>query len=167
MGDASPGTEPDRAQSEFMYGVGGFALDGTRLDGLYTSVFTALSGQCVFCHVYLQAYGGPDEPANSGHTFESNMRACYPCHTEEQATERVANVRAEIDPRLATIARYLDPDDPLYVDPATLSPEELEQYNIAKFDYEFVSADGSGGAHNARFARRLLEEAEAFFGTTP
>ncbi len=166
MGDASPGVEPDQAQFEFMHGAGGFALDGTSFDGLYPTAFTALPGKCVFCHVYLEAYGGPDQPANSGHTFEANTRACSPCHTEEDGTERVANVRGEIEPRLAVVARYFDPGDALYVDPATLTPEELARYNVAKFDYEFVKADRSYGAHNAGFARRLMEEAEAFFGIT-
>ncbi len=167
MGDASPGAEPDQAQFEFMYGVGGFALDGTPLDGLYPSVFTILSGQCAFCHVYSQAYGGPDQPSDSGHDFECDTRACFLCHTEEEAAANIAVVYEEIEARLAIIAPYFDPQHASYVDPATLSPEELVQYNIAKFNYDFVKADRSYGAHNAGFARRLMQETEAFFGITP
>jgi hypothetical protein len=76
-------------------------------------------------------------------------------------------VHEEIDVRLANIAPYFDPLHPSYVDPGTLSPAELVRYNIAKFDYEFVKADRSYGVHNAGFARRLMEEAEMFFGITP
>lgn len=167
MGDAVPGDEPERPHVEFWHGVGGFALDGTPLDGLYTIPYLSLPGECAFCHVYREVYGGPDQPANSGHTFESNTRACNPCHSETEAAARIAGIYEETEPRLATIARYLDPADPLYVDPTTLGPEELAQYNIARFDYELVVADASFGAHNADYARRLLEEAETFFGITP
>ena len=167
MGDVIPGQEPDQAQTEFMYGVGGYALDGTPLDDLYPTPFTSFENQCAFCHVHREPYVEPDQPANSGHTFECNMRACSSCHTEAEAAERVALVQEEIEPRLLTIGHYLNPLHPLYVDPATLGPAELVRYNIAKFDYEFVQADRSFGAHNANFARRLLEEAELFFGIGP
>ncbi len=167
MGDAAPGEEPERPQVEFMQGVGGFALDGTQLDGVYMIPYMDLSGECAFCHVYREAYGGPDQAANSGHAFESNTRACAPCHTETAATARIAGVYEEIEPRLATIARYFDPSDPLHVDPSGLTPEELDRYHIARFDYDLVAADGSYGSHNADYARALLSEAESFFEITP
>ena len=150
-----------------LHGVGGFALDGTRLEGVHTVPYLTLSGECAFCHVYLEVYGGPDQPANSGHTFEANMRACQPCHTETDATARVTNLREEIEPRLTTIAHYFDPNDPLYLDPSGLTPEELDQYHIARFDYEFVAADRSFGSHNAAYARVLLSETECFLGISP
>lgn len=164
MGDAAPGAKPHHSQAEMLHGVGGFALDGAPLDGPYTPHSSYIPDECVTCHVLRESYGGPDQPANSGHTFESNMRACEPCHTEAEATLLVSITRDEIEARLSAIARYLDPDDPLYVDPSTLNPEELEQYNIAKFDYELVGADSSGGSHNGDYARVLLTEAESFFG---
>jgi hypothetical protein len=80
---------------------------------------------------------------------------------------RMTNVREEIEPRLATTARYFDPNDPLYVYPSGLTPEELDRYHIAKFDYDFVAADRSYGSHNAGYARVLLSETESFFGITP
>ena len=167
MGDAVPGEEPDQSQVELLHGDGGFALDGTPLTGLHTIPYFAIPGECAGCHVYREPYGGPGQPANSGHTFQANMRVCEACHTAEDAAARLTSVREEIEPRLAGIARYLDPIDPLYVDPAALSPAQLAQYDIAKFDYELVNADGSYGAHNAVFARTLLTEAESFFGITP
>jgi predicted CXXCH cytochrome family protein len=163
MGDAAPGQEPERPQVEFLHSVGGFALDGTQLSVLPTLPYLGFPGECAFCHVHREVYVEPDQPANSGHTFESNTRACAICHTETDAAERIARVSAEIEPRLTAIARYLDPTDPLYVDPTTLIPEELAKYNIAKFDYDLVNADLSYGVHNANFARRLLDEAETFF----
>jgi len=166
MGGAMPGEEPERPQVEFMYGLGGFTLEGMPLDWMYPTPFIDFAGQCAFCHVHREDYVEPDQAANSGHTFEANKRACSDCHTEAEATARVAAVYEEIEPRLAAIARYLDEGNALYVDPATLGQEELQRYTIAKFNYELVNADRSFGAHNAPFARKLLEEAEAFFQIT-
>ncbi|MFH1110609.1 MAG: multiheme c-type cytochrome [Planctomycetota bacterium] len=162
-----PGMTPDRGQGEFMDGMGGFTIEGAPLDGMYPSVFTFLPGTCVYCHVFREAYGGPDQPANSGHTFESNNRACSACHTESVAAENVARVRQEVEARLAGLAPYFDPLGPLYVDPTSLSPDDLLRYRISRFNYDFIIADRSFGTHNSRFARRLLDEAETFFRGGP
>jgi predicted CXXCH cytochrome family protein len=167
MGDALPGEPPEQPQVETLHGFGGFALDGAPLDGPYTAHWWGIPDECVTCHVHREPYGGPDQPVDSGHTFEANMRACEPCHSEETATLLVAAMWEEIDIRLAAIAHYFDPDDPLYVDPATLTPEELAQYEIAKFDYEMVIADRSYGSHNSGYARALLGETESFLGIPP
>ena len=167
MQGAVPGEEPDQPQSEALHGFGGFALDGTPLDGPHTEHWWGIPDECATCHVHTEPYGGPEQPAESGHTFEANMRACEPCHSEATATLLVAVAREEIEVRLAGIAHYFDPADPLYVDPATLTPQELAQYNIAKFNYEFVIADRSFGSHNAGYVRALLAEAETFFGIPP
>ncbi len=167
MGNAAPREEPDRPHVEFLHGVGGYALDGSPFPQLYTIPYMGIPGECAGCHVFREDYSGPDQPANSGHTFESNLLACEMCHAPGDAEVRLADVRAEIEPRLAGLAKYLDPADPLYVNPLTLTPEQLTQYYIARFDYEMVDADGSFGAHNAAYARLLLTEAEAFFGNLP
>ncbi|MBU0717891.1 MAG: hypothetical protein KJ749_06540 [Planctomycetes bacterium] len=162
-----PGDLPERPQTEGLHGSGGFALDGTAMEGPYTEHWWGIPDECVTCHVHQEPYGGPDQPVNSGHTFEPNLRACMPCHTEEAAILLVAGVREETECRLAAIARYFDPGDPLYVDPATLSPAELDQYNVAAFNYEFVLADNSFGSHNAYYTRALLAETEEFFAIEP
>jgi predicted CXXCH cytochrome family protein len=164
---AVPGEEPAQPQTEMLHSTGGYALAGAMMNGPYTEHWWGIPRECAACHVYKQAYGGPDQPVDSGHTFMANMKACEPCHSEAAATALVAVARDEIEARLNMIARYFDPGDPLYVDPATLSPEELDQYEIARFDYEFVLADKSYGSHNANYARALLAEAEAFFGIAP
>ena len=119
--------------------------------------------------MYREAYGGPDQPTDSGHTFVSNTLAGVAWYTETDAIARIARVREDIELRVATLARYLDPGDPLYFDPL-VSPrkrEEMDQYQIAKFNYDFVAADGSYGSHNAIYARAVLSEAESFFGIAP
>lgn len=167
MGDATPGEQPLQPQTEVLHGFGGFELDGTPLDGPYSMHWWGIPDECAVCHVHKEPYGGPEQPVNSGHTFEANMRACSPCHTESTATLLVAMAREEIEARLAIIAPYFDPGDPLYVDPATLPPEELAQYNIAKFNSEIAAADGSYGSHNSAYARALLAEAESFLELPP
>ena len=166
MGDAAPGVQPERPQAELLQGVGGFALDGTALEVVYTIPYLSPAGDCAFCHVFREVYGGAEQPANSGHTFECNTKACDPCHSAADAAARIASVSAEIEPRLAAIARYFDPNDPLYVNPLALDPAERVRYYIARFDYELVKADRSYGAHNSIYARTLLAEAETFFGIT-
>ncbi len=162
-----PGEEPEQPQLEALHGEGGFKLDGTSLKGPYTEHWWGIPTECAACHVFAEPYGGPDQPVNSGHTFEANRRACGPCHTEESANALLGMLQGEISARLAGIAHYFDPGDPLYVDPATLTPEQLARYNVAKFNYEFVIADRSHGAHNPGYARALLAQTEFFFGITP
>jgi predicted CXXCH cytochrome family protein len=167
MEGAVPDEEPKQPQSETLHGYGGFTLDGTPMNGPYTAHWWDIPDECSVCHVYTQPYGGPSQPVDSGHTFLSNMKACGPCHTEAVATLLTADVQQEVQIRLGLIAPYLDPGDPLYVDPGTLSPPELAQYNNARFDYEMVVADRSFGSHNAEYTRALLSEAETFFEIPP
>jgi hypothetical protein len=95
------------------------------------------------------------------------MRACAPCHSETVATELTASARFEIETRLAQLDTYLDPGNPNYVDPAALPPGEQARYEAAVFDLELVRADRAFGAHNPAYTRRLLTEAELFFGVPP
>ena len=160
---AGPGALPDHPQSDFLQGQGGYALDGAELDGAGPFVFADLEGSCAYCHVYREVYAGPTQPANSGHSFEPNTRACRTCHVESQAIDRLESVQAEVEARTRTISRFLDPEGPDYVDPRELTGAELEAYHCAVFDYELVLEDLSGGVHNPPFARLLLSEAEQYF----
>ena len=166
-GGLTPGEEPRQPQVEMLHGTGGFALDGAPLDGPYSAHWWGIPDECAVCHVHEEPYGGPTQPVNSGHTFKANLRACAPCHNEATATELVTIAREEFEARFAEIARYLDPADPRYVDPAALAPEDLAPYRVALFNYEFVQADKSFAAHNPGYARALLAETELFFGITP
>jgi hypothetical protein len=167
MGGASPSQEPDQPQTEMLRGVGGQTLNGTPLNALDSVHYLDIPNQCAVCHVHREAYEGPTQPANSGHTFEPNMRGCEPCHPALIAELLVERAHREINIRLTAIARYLDPDSPLYVDPSTLDPDQLRSYHIARFNYDFVAADKSYGSHNPEYARALLSEAESFFGIIP
>jgi predicted CXXCH cytochrome family protein len=166
-GVAVPGDEPDQPQSEMLHGVGAFKLNGAQLDGYYTAHHWDIADECSGCHVHREVYGGPDHPANSGHTFEPNMRACEPCHSESEAATLVTSTQDDIGSRLTAINRYLNPIDPWYVDPSLLNPDELQQYLVAKFNYDFTTADRSYGSHNAGYVRAMLREAEFFFEVLP
>ncbi len=53
------------------------------------------------------------------------------------------------------------------VDPGTLGPVDLAQYEMAVYNYTMETADLSFGSHNALYSRALLAETESFFGITP
>jgi predicted CXXCH cytochrome family protein len=167
MGSAAPGEVPLQPQAEMLHSHGGYRLDGSPLSGSYSEHWWGIPDECSVCHVHQEPYGGPSQPVNSGHTFTANPRACEPCHSEAVALLLISAAADEINARLARIARYLDPGDPLYVDPATLSPAELARYENAVFDYWLVLGDRSAGSHSAPYARALLGEAETFFGLSP
>lgn len=167
MSGAVPGEEPNQTQAEVLHGVGGHALGGDPMAGPYSMHWWGIGKECVQCHVHSEPYGGPQQPVNSGHTFEANMRACMPCHSEQTATLLVLMASEEIDQRLKTIEPYFDPGSPKYVDPNSLPPEQLAKYTIAKFNYEMVREDRSLGSHNSAYARALLAQTEEFFDIPP
>lgn len=167
MGNAVPPEAPDQPQTEVLHGFGGYELDGAPLDGPHSEHWWGIPNECAQCHVFSAPYGGPEQPVDSGHDFVADLRSCDPCHSEQAATMLLASLQTEMTIRLGLIARYFDPEDPLYVDPDGLSPEERAQYDIARFDYELVLVDRSLGTHNPDYARALLVETETFFEIPP
>ncbi len=164
MGEVSYWDEPKQPQTEILHGFGGYLLDGTPMEGPWSMHWWGIADECRVCHVLEEPYGGPDHPVNSGHTFEANMRACLPCHSEETATLLVQSMREEVETRLALIARYFDYEDPLYIDPEGLEPEQFTAWVITYFNFQLVQADRSLGSHNPAYTRALLAEAEEFLG---
>ena len=154
---ALPGVEPKQPQSETLHGTGGYKLNGTPLNGPYSMHWWGIGDECVTCHVHFEPSPGPQQPSNSGHEFVANMRACLPCHSEATATLLVSAAHEEISTRIADLARRFDPNDPLYLDPVTLDPEQLGPYMRARFDYQMVVADKSFGSHAAGYTRALLD----------
>jgi predicted CXXCH cytochrome family protein len=167
MGSAEPGEPAAQPQTEVLHGTGGHRLNGSSIDGPYTQHWWGIANECTVCHVHMEPYGGPEHPVDSGHTFLPSMRACQPCHSETVATLLTAMTREEIECRLAAVAPYFTPGDPLYLDPEMLPPPELPQYNAAAFDYQMVQLDRSFGAHNADYARALLSQTEEYLGIPP
>ncbi|HVP12192.1 MAG TPA: multiheme c-type cytochrome [Phycisphaerae bacterium] len=167
MGSAVLGDDPDQTQTEVLHGIGGYKLNEAPLIGPYTEHWWGIPDECSVCHVHTEPYGGPDHPVDSGHTFLPSMRACGPCHSEDAATLLTSMTREEIEIRLAAIAPYFTPGDPMYLDPEMIPPPELVPYYAARFDYDLVKQDRSFGSHNAGYARALLAQAEEYLGIPP
>lgn len=166
-GEATMEDGPSQSQVEVLHGAAGYRLDGAPLNGPYSQHWWGIPNECAVCHVHTQPYGGPQQPVDSGHTFQPSMKTCAPCHSEETATLLVAMAHEEIALRLSEIAPYFSPWDPNYIDPEWLPPGDLPRYYAARFDYLLVAEDRSYGSHNADYARALLAQAEEYLGIPP
>jgi predicted CXXCH cytochrome family protein len=167
MEGAIPTEEPLQPHTEMLRSYGGYYLDFTPMEGPYSDHYVDNPKECATCHVRQHPHIDADNPVDSGHLFIAKTRSCEPCHSEATAEELIDMAHEEFSIRMNLIARYLDPGDPLYVDPTELPPAEQAQYFIAKFDYEMVAADKSFGSHSPAYGRALLAEAETFFGIPP
>ena len=99
----------------------------------------------------------PENPVNTEHTFIPLVPlACRNCHPGNQAVQFKKGVQATIAQTESQIAPYFTPGSPQYIDPGSLTPAQLAQYNIAQFDYLFVTGDLSQGVHNTAYAEYLL-----------
>jgi len=157
-GDTLPTGAPHHPQKEMLAGQGAFAADGSRLDvaGPHT---TAVAERCVQCHVHQSAPPQPtvENPVNTGHTFLPDVpAACQECHPGNQASQFKAEVQGETEATLAQLGPYFTSGSPSFIDPATLNAADLARYNVAKFDWEFVTADKSRGVHNVEYTEQLL-----------
>jgi hypothetical protein len=146
-----------------LLGIGGREATGDEAIGPNSGHTTAAGQRCVVCHVFPEHPEDPtrENPVNTGHTFEPNVpTACQQCHPDDTSVALKEAAEHEIEGKLHDLDRYLDSSDPLYVDPGTLTPDQLERYEIAEFNIHLVEADASEGVHNLEYARRLLDVAE-------
>ncbi len=138
-------TSPHHPHSEFLDGVSGAGGD---LRGVHSSIPT----KCVKCHVYSHEYVSDSNPAQRGHAFEPNLKACSPCHTEAEAQANKDALQSEITAKLAALKARLDA--------VTSSAQKgTSQYKAALYNYNFIVADGSKGVHNPQNARKLIDYA--------
>ncbi len=146
----------------FMFeGIGGWEYEGyTYENSLHTNVVVE---KCVTCHVHSTPYqgGDPEIPAYTGHTFEPHQEPCQTCHADfnlEEGNFDYRGTQTEIMGLLEDLGVLLD----------AASPEDStsDSFYRAKFNYDFVSSEGSYGIHNTKYARGLLESAIANFTPT-
>ncbi len=159
-GGTLPGNEPHHPQREMLLGIGAFEATGDEAIGPNSAHTTAALSRCVTCHVFPEHPADPtrENPVNTGHTFEPNVpNACRQCHPANSSVRKHEAAEHEIEGLLDGLAPFFDPSDPSYIDPATLPSGDIDRYNVAKFNYEFVEADSSHGVHNLAYARRLLQ----------
>lgn len=177
--EATIGDSPHHPQIEMLTGAGAFAADASPLTVPFSphSSLAAEGGQaCAQCHVVQHEFDDPTEatPNVTGHTFNpfdesiasehqaSQYTGCLQCHgTEDVADGKRTEVQADMDARLAALAPYFDSTNASYIDATTLSEADQASLATAKFDYQFVNADGSRGVHNAEYADAALSVAES------
>ena len=133
------------AQTSMLLGVGA-AVTGSR-----SPHYNAENG-CVTCHL-----GEGDL-----HTFEASTASCEPCHTEEQADEKLEAFETEFNGQMevllaALIAKGLMDDEGAPV-PTDAVPEALA---AAVWNYRHLYQDHSHGVHNPAYARALLSSSIA------
>jgi len=88
------------------------------------------------------------------------------CHvTADVADEHRTRVQGEITARLEYLAPFFDATSTSYIDSTTLSTADQTKLSTAKFDYQFVNADGSRGVHNSFYAEAALTVAEGIVAT--
>lgn len=154
--------EPDGSDlhhtTAFMFeGKGGYHYPG------YTYPSSAhkfvVSENCVDCHVFMVPFvGEPEEiPAYTGHSFEPRLESCDQsgCHQDQfdiaDSSFDYRGVQTEIDSLSDILHGKLAE--------ASSADSQTVEFFRAKFNYDFVDADGSHGIHNTRYARALLVSA--------
>ena len=156
-------------------GIGAFQADGSSLEQthVHSSLATAGGEACAQCHVVKHDVEDPSEgdPNVTGHTFnpfdESIMMhqadqytGCRNCHTDAVADALRIALQADLTARLDTLAPVFDSASASFIDSETMSATDQTRLSIAKFNFQFVGADGSHGVHNPALARGALDVAE-------
>lgn len=184
VGESLLGSSPHHPQFEMLQGIGAFNEDGTPLNqvGPHSILFREdlfPEGKgCAQCHIVniRPEQVNQGSPVRTGHTFnpfdetipnfqaETQYEGCTLCHTTTWAGEHRTAVQSEITDLLEEVSVYFDLNSEKYVDPDMIPGESSTQYKVAKFNYQYVDADGSHGIHNPanakvalRTAKRILE----------
>ena len=124
---------------------------------------TLIENACVNCH--MATVMGKNEAG--GHTFaviseggELNTAGCIQCHSDEDALlTKVDETQAEIDDLLNQLGTRLNElgilDDNLEY---AIVPQQVSSLHLGVlWNYKYVYEDKSGGVHNYKFAKKLLE----------
>ncbi len=180
--EALPGNTPHHPQLEMLLGTGAVQEDGSALDKTHTHSTLAATDEgqaCAQCHVVSHEVEDPNEgnPNVTGHTFNpfdpeitthqaDQYTGCTMCHGTAETADALRTVlQGDVVSRLAALAPYFDVEDALYIDPAGLDEADALLLANAKFNYQFVGADGSSGVHNPTNARAALDVAESIVAT--
>lgn len=147
-------------QFAFLLGTGGFL----KTEDQPRTMHVFVQGQCVKCHMYRKPFESEEKPTITGHSYKADVRACSPCHTPEAAEAMIKSTHDDISGQLAALKTRLDswgnwefvssggPQD------QSVIPDQVKQ---ARWNYYWVLNDGSGGVHNAKYARELIKTANA------
>jgi len=140
---------PSASAAAVWLGRGGLdPTTGAPLTG--APLHAGIAGGCVGCH-----RGGPgDVERGAGHGFRAPASVCAPCHGQALMT---SDVRARAG-ELWRSLRKQEPPTPAHAD-ATVSVDRRTPLGRAAWNVLLVLEDRGAGAHNARYARALLDAA--------
>ncbi len=177
--EAMLGDSPHHPQIEMLTGIGAFQADGSGLVQTHAhSALAAAGGEaCAQCHVVRHEVEDPNEgnPNVTGHTFNpfdsdittispehqtDQYTGCRDCHTDSVADALRSSLQADLSARLDALAPTFDAESATFIDPESLSTADQARLATAKFNFEFVRADGSLGVHNPALAQGALDVAE-------
>ncbi len=147
MDGAVVGQVPHATQQNMIRGVGYGAYEWPGYTYSNSCHQCQVPGTCAFCHMDQTNYSGGDSLV-TGHEFTVRIETCIVCHpawVPPDSSFDFLGVQSEIDSLLNVLASALAQAD-------TTTPA----YAQAKFDYDFVLADGSRGIHNSFYAGQLL-----------
>jgi predicted CXXCH cytochrome family protein len=175
QGEATLGGNPHHPQFEMLKGIGAFQEDGTPL--VQPHPHSLIAKACAQCHVVRHHVDAPNQgnPNVTGHTFNpfdesidqdlaNQYGGCVDCHEITPAFEKRREVFQDlIDSQIADLRPYFTPGTPEYIDPSTLTEEDLLRWESARFNVLYVDADKSKGMHNFENARVALSIAQTVF----
>ncbi len=127
---------------------------------------------CDQCHMYAYEDDTRIPPVTTGHSFRQKPEACASCHSVPPFVLSVEESAALID-RWQTETNHLLAEVQYYVAQAEVAldrgpdlgfgnktvEDAWELYDQANYSKNFVTADGSLGAHNPDYAKNLLLDA--------
>ncbi len=158
--------EPDGSEvhhsTAFMFeGKGGYEYEG--YDYQSSAHTNVVSDKCVECHVYMLEFqeGPPEVPAYTGHSFNPIGEACVQCHSDFDPESESFDYRG-VQSRIDSLAMALEGK----LGAASSADSTTTEFYRAKFNYDFVVADGSHGIHNTKYAFDLLTSSIESFTPT-
>jgi predicted CXXCH cytochrome family protein len=136
---------PIHVQYALFTGTGGHEYDDTTFESSqHTTLFEVEA--CLSCHFYRA-----ENDTASSHDFQPKLASCAVVGCHSGATD--FNIDAKQD-SINTLLTNLYNELDAYADVADTSGA----FWYAKFNYDFVTNDGSKGVHNYKYAKQLLTE---------
>ncbi len=147
-----PGTEIHNSTAFMLEGKGGYQYAGYTYDS--SPHKDVVENLCVTCHVVSTPFVSSSQIASTGHTFMPKGVKCIECHSDFDTLSTsfdFHHVQSEIDSLSGVLSAKLAS--------STSADSATDAFKRAKFNYDFVTADGSHGIHNYLYAKGLLESA--------
>ncbi len=173
QGEILLGQTPHHPQLEMLKGIGAFDSSGAPMTNVSTHTTLLAGNACAQCHVVKHAVAQPNygNPVVTGHTFNpfdpdikehqaSQYTGCLGCHSPGTIDQYRKGIQAEITQRLNALAPYFDANNSAFINPANLNAADQQRLKAAKFNYQFVDADGSRGVHNLNNTDTALSVSE-------